>query len=199
MVSITNDVFIRPDPTPRIFKAIKMMKTARSIAEVHSKDTSTKVSCLITDPDGSPLVWGYNGFPRGVMEFNPWYHSPDGSREQRALYERTQRPEKYFWTEHAERNAMYNAARKGIKLEGGIAYITPLRPCVDCARGLIQVGISEIVVDALAFDESNPRVVAWAADWDKLKVMLGEAGVKVYKVFVDTPGLDIQDSLVELV
>jgi deoxycytidylate deaminase len=49
------------------------------------------------------------------------------------------------WVEHAERNAIYAAARCGISLEGCSMYVE-LMPCVDCARGIIQAGLWEVVV-----------------------------------------------------
>ena len=44
---------------------------------------------------------------------------------------------------HAERNAIYAAAREGIRLEGSTIF-TPGLPCPDCARAIIQAGIVEI-------------------------------------------------------
>ena len=46
--------------------------------------------------------------------------------------------------EHAERNAIYNAARIGISLKKSIFYVTG-PPCPDCLRGIIQVGATEII------------------------------------------------------
>src|SRR4051812_31931200 len=83
-----------------------------------SKDESRKVGCLIVGPQGEIRSTGYNGFPRGVDDTLPG---------------RNERPAKYQWTEHAERNAIYNAARVGTPLEGTSIYL-PWFPCVDCAR-----------------------------------------------------------------
>lgn len=97
-----------------------------------SKDRSTKVGAIIVGPDHQIVSTGFNGFPIGVND---------------DVEERHQRPAKYDWTEHAERNAIYLAARKGTPLEGCTLYLmySPA-PCVRCARGIIQVGIKEIVV-----------------------------------------------------
>jgi len=48
--------------------------------------------------------------------------------------------------EHAERNAIYNAARHGTQMEGCTLYVE-LLPCMDCARAIVQAGIREVVVD----------------------------------------------------
>ena len=84
-----------------------------------SKDQSTKVGCVIVGEANQVLSLGYNGFPRGVNDTPP---------------ERHQRPAKYKWTEHAERNALFNAARTGTNLTGAVLYV-PWFPCVDCAQG----------------------------------------------------------------
>ena len=113
-------------------KDLTNLNIAKTIAQQKSKDTSTKVGCLILTPDGGPVSWGYNGMCRGMDDHRP---------------ERLERPEKYFWFEHAERNAIYNAARKGIPLSGCHAYVT-MFPCMDCARGLVQSGIVKVVTAA---------------------------------------------------
>lgn len=94
-----------------------------------SKDPSTKVGCVIVGPDNEIRSTGFNGFPRGVDE--TWAS-------------RWERPEKYHWIEHAERNAIYNAARMGISLKGCTLY-QPGLPCSDCARGIVQSGITWVI------------------------------------------------------
>ena len=96
-----------------------------------SKDRSTKVGCVIVGPNHEVRTTGYNGFCRGIND--------DAD-------DRHDRPEKYFWVEHAERNAIYNAARNGIPLEGCTAYVSNLLPCADCTRGMIQSGIKRIII-----------------------------------------------------
>jgi dCMP deaminase len=54
------------------------------------------------------------------------------------------KPEKYFWMEHAERNAIYTAAKHGTMLDNSIAVITH-PPCMDCARAMIQAGIKTVI------------------------------------------------------
>ena len=45
---------------------------------------------------------------------------------------------------HAEQNALLQAARYGINIEGSSIYINT-QPCVVCAKMLINAGIKEIV------------------------------------------------------
>lgn len=65
-------------------------------------------------------------------------------------------------TNHAEINAICQAARHGMALEGATAYVTNL-PCTSCAKALIAVGVVRVVIfssyhDSLAehfFQESK--------------------------------------------
>lgn len=94
-----------------------------------SKD-KTKCSAIIVGPDHEIRSTGYNGMPRGMNDYdkNKW-----------------QKPEKYFWVEHAERNAIYNAARVGTGINNCVIYVSHF-PCVDCARAIINSGIKRVVV-----------------------------------------------------
>lgn len=140
-------------------KDIKYFDIAEYIATQFSKDT-TKVGCIILDPETHQiLATGYNGFPRKVEE----------------LLERTIRPEKYYWYEHAERNAIFHAARHGIKIDGACAYIT-MFPCADCARGLIQSGVTKIIT-------RNPNSQNWEESYKRSKLMLEEANIIIQ--FID--------------
>ncbi len=120
-----------------------------------SKDRSTKVGCVIVGRAHEVLSLGYNGFCRGIDDDND---------------ERHERPTKYKWTEHAERNAIYNAARIGTSLVGSTLYC-PWLPCVDCARGIIQAGVTTAV-----FKKTVP---GWEEEAILAQAMLAEAGVRV--------------------
>ena len=58
--------------------------------------------------------------------------------------ETRKRPEKYFWFEHAERNAIIVKHRIGVSTKGCTMYLTCGIPCGDCARAIINVGIVRI-------------------------------------------------------
>lgn len=97
-----------------------------------SEDRDFQVGCVIVDPVGHEVrTTGYNGLPRGVS-------AQEDTRFDRAS------GEKFFWIEHAERNAIYNAARTGVSLVGCTAYVNRF-PCADCGRALIQSGIAQVV------------------------------------------------------
>jgi deoxycytidylate deaminase len=94
------------------------------------------------------------------------------------LNERWERPQKYDWVEHAERNAIYNAARMGIPLKGCSAFIT-LAPCAACSRALIQSGIVEVYGPAFPNGEEYKDY-----GFDKSQIMLREGGIN-YVVMED--------------
>lgn len=154
-----------------------------------SKDQSTKVGAVIVGNSNEILSTGYNGFPRGVNEAKTpkWYYKwvgglaptmvPIFQKEQEELRKRWERPMKYLYTEHAERNAIYNAARVGAKLEGSTLYMNfyPL-PCADCARAVIQAGISCIIGP----DRTFPGVgTQWKEHMVESETMLREARVEI--------------------
>lgn len=138
------------------------MKKAQQVGLL-SKDPSTKVGCVIAR-DRQVLVTGYNGLPRGVN----------------SAPERLERPEKYFWFEHAERNAIYVAAEFGVQLAGATLY-TVAEPgigkgiCADCARAVIQTGISEAWVQP----PEGAGTGRWDASIQAGIAMLAEAGVRL--------------------
>jgi dCMP deaminase len=94
-----------------------------------SEDRSRKVGCAIVSVENGILSTGYNGFPRGV--------------ENTAVRHSRLNDDKYFWFEHAERNAIYNAVRHGVTLLDTKLYVN-LFPCAECVRAVIQSGISQL-------------------------------------------------------
>ena len=94
-----------------------------------SKDKRTHIGAVIVGKDNEIVSTGYNSFPRGIND---------------NIEERQERPEKYYWIEHAERNAIYNAARMGVSLRESTMYLTCGIPCSDCAKGIISSGIKRI-------------------------------------------------------
>lgn len=133
------------------------MDMAKLVAS-KSKDRSRRVGCVIVGPDNEVRSVGYNGFPRGIDD---------------TVEARHQRPDKYKWTEHAERNAIYNSARAGIRTDGCSIYL-PWFPCMDCARAIIQSGIKKMVCG-----EPDLNDPTWGDDFRQGKDMLAEAGVRV--------------------
>jgi dCMP deaminase len=68
---------------------------------------------------------GYNGFLPGVAHVS---HVRDGHEQA---------------TVHAEQNAVADAARRGISLQGAVVYVTHF-PCINCAKLLASAGVRGI-------------------------------------------------------
>lgn len=125
-------------------------------ASLNSNDPDTKVGCLImSGNDVLSVAW--NEFPDGVKDTE----------------ERRTRPLKYKYTEHAERAAIYDAAKRGVALEGATMYL-PYYPCSDCARAIICCGIRELVCYAPNFE-----CPTWGQEFRIAGDMLFEAEVIV--------------------
>lgn len=72
-------------------------------------------------------------------------------------------------------NCIYNATYNGSSLDGARLYVWGLPVCSECAKGIIQVGISEVFWSC-----NNSEIPEkW---WESLKItkiLLDEAGVNV--------------------
>lgn len=127
-----------------------------------SKDEKTKIGAIIIGKEKEIVSTGYNSFPRGIRDNEE---------------ERQQRPEKYYWFSHAETNAIINAARIGVSTKGTTMVMTCGVPCADCARNIINAGISEIYVNG-----EDPLVTRkkWDESTNRSMRMFQEANVDVH-------------------
>jgi dCMP deaminase len=120
-----------------------------------SKDPSTKLGSVIVDSKKRVVSIGYNGFPRGVDDRHDRYND---------------RPTKYLFVAHAERNALDNAP---MMVDNCTMYVT-LLPCNECAKSIIQKGITTVVT----YRPEREDVFNWNITLD----MFYEAGVNVIYV-----------------
>lgn len=120
-----------------------------------------QVGALIVK-DKQILSTGYNGAPSGLRHcgeegcLRDRLHIPSGQRVElcRAV--------------HAEQNAMIQAARHGVSIEGGTLYSTT-QPCVLCTKLAINAGIRKIVYRGDYPDQMSLE-------------MLSEAGIELVKL-----------------
>jgi dCMP deaminase len=128
--------------------------------KLKSKDRYTQIGAVVVGSDNQIVSTGYNSFPRGIDD---------------TIDERQERPEKYYWFEHAERNSLYNAALIGVSTKGCTMYLTCGIPCSDCARGIINSGIKKIVCERVGGAVGN----LWDEHAKRSIEMFNEAGVKI--------------------
>jgi dCMP deaminase len=140
---------------------IEYFRNLANNVKLKSKDSKTQIGAIIVGNDNEIVSTGYNSFPRGIDDTNEL---------------RQERPEKYFWFEHAERNAIYNAARIGVSTKGTTMYLSHWFPCADCARGIINAGITTIYCDKI---DTEDKSTSYLESFKRSKEMLLEADVKI--------------------
>ena len=110
------------------------------------------VGCVIVK-DNRVLATGYNGVPTGITHcavtgcLREKLGVPSGQRHEicRGL--------------HAEQNAIIQAAKFGISIDGAKIYVNT-QPCVVCAKMLINAGIEEIIYQNPYNDELSRELLA---------------------------------------
>lgn len=132
-----------------------------------SRDPNTQIGVCLTDYTRKPITSAYNGFPFRIDDSDPnrWLD----------------RETKYKFILHAEARALLNAARIGISTNGGKLYLVgmgpPTMPCGECAKAIIQAGISEVIGCAY-----KPIPEHWGSHIDFGAVLLKEADIKFREV-----------------
>ena len=125
------------------------------LAAKRSKDPNTQVGACIVSPENIIISTGYNGLPNGCSDDEfPW--------------EREGEQTKYPFVVHAELNAILNAG--GRLLRGARLYVA-LFPCNECAKAIIQSGISEVVYYGDKYHDSDSSVAA--------RFMFKKAGIRL--------------------
>lgn len=137
----------------RYFMGIALLSAQRS------KDPNTQVGACIVNSEHRIVGVGYNGFPSGCDDNAlPW------AREGGYL------ETKYPFVVHAELNAILNSIQN---LKGCTVYVA-LFPCNECAKAIIQSGISEIVYLCDKYADTDGVKAS--------KLMLTQANVKLRKL-----------------
>jgi dCMP deaminase len=125
-----------------------------------SKDPATQVGACIVNQKNKIVGAGYNGLPAGCDDDEfPW--------DKKGEFLQT----KYPYVCHAELNAILNNI--GMDLHGCRIY-TALFPCNECAKAIIQSGITEVIYLSDKYEGSNASVAS--------KKMLDTSGVAYRKV-----------------
>ena len=122
---------------------------------------ATRSTCLrrqvgaLLVKDRNILATGYNGTPSGITHcedvgcLRDRLQVPSGERHElcRGL--------------HAEQNAIIQAARHGVNIDGATLYCTTM-PCIICTKMLINAGIRRIVYEEGYADQLAREMVAEA-------------------------------------
>lgn len=131
------------------------LKIACELGRDFSTDPTTQNGAIIVR-DGQIISRGFNYIPEGV----------NGTWE---------KVTKYLYVEHAERDAIYKAARHGVATAGTTMYC-PYIACSDCARAIIISGITQVYGLQKTFDLMPER---WRGNVLEALKMLKDANVGV--------------------
>ncbi len=116
------------------------------LSAMRSKDPNTCVGACIVSEENKILSVGYNGMPRGCSDDEYPWERIGGNLDT-----------KYFYVCHAELNALLNYDGPGLK---GARVYTTLFPCNECAKALIQRGVSEIVYYSDMYSDSETTIAS---------------------------------------
>lgn len=136
MSNIKRDNYISWD---ELFMGIAILASERS------KDPSTQVGACIVDRENRILSVGYNGTPNGFDDDKfPWSRTGENLKT------------KYPYVCHAELNAILNYRGSRKDLKDAKIYVD-LFPCNECAKAIIQSGITEVIYlsDKYKTEENN--------------------------------------------
>ncbi|MCX6712540.1 MAG: cytidine/deoxycytidylate deaminase family protein [Candidatus Vogelbacteria bacterium] len=115
------------------------MDIARTVAERATCDRG-RSGCVIAR-DKQILVTGYVGSPKGLP------HCDEAGHQMRTVtYEDGHQSQHCVRTAHAEQNAICQAAKMGISIDGAILYCK-MTPCSACAKMIINAGIKRVVCE----------------------------------------------------
>ena len=145
----------------------RFMKLAAEIASWAScYQPNRKIGAVIVK-NKRIMTTGYNGAPAGVKTcvergecLRRKLNVPSGTRQE------------VCYTIHAEQNAIIQAARLGVSIEGATLYCTH-QPCSVCAKMIVNAGITRVVYgegypDAFAVDMLNEGgVLLEKYEWEK--------------------------------
>ena len=131
------------------------------LAARRSKDPNTQVGACIVSPENIIISTGYNGFPVGCSDDEyPW--------------EREGEQTKYPYVVHAELNAILNSSITSLK--GSTLYVA-LFPCNECAKAIIQTGISKVVYLSDKYRDTDATKAS--------RMMLTAAGIELKQLVTE--------------
>ena len=137
----------------------RFLEMAKLVAS-WSKDPSTQVGAVAVR-NRTVIAQGYNGLPRGMKDTHD------------RLTVRTLKIKRIV---HAEMNAIYNAAENGVSLKDSTVYVVGLPVCHECAKGIVQVGVTRVVT------HYDKLPLKWSKSNSITEKIFKEAGVKYDKV-----------------
>lgn len=130
------------DKKPHFEEWDEYFLTIALAVSLKSKDPKCQVGAVIVSGD-QIISTGFNGLARGVLDDETILNDgrPDG--------------EKLKLICHAEANAVFNAARVGVPVNGSTIYVTKF-PCLSCCNAIVQAGIKRICTHDDKYWDDDP-------------------------------------------
>lgn len=137
-----------------------------------SPDASTQLGAAIISERGNLMSLEHNRFPDG------WTPTQEDF----------ERPRKYLVTEHAERGAIYKAAKIGLPTSG-CTLVSTWAACADCARAIVQAGIQTLVRHTPPSDDAVNRWLERVALGDEIMEKGGVSIINITGPIPNTPSI----------
>jgi len=123
-----------------------------------SNHPSTHTAALIIK-NNKIILKGANVLPKGVKNKK----------------ERFQKKNKHIYLNHAERDVIFKAAKKGISTKG-LTMVMPWLPCIPCANAVISSGIKKLIVHKQMIERTGKK---WQEELKNAVKIMQEAKVKI--------------------
>ena len=142
----------------------RFMQMAETVAGWSSCFQENRHVGAVIVKDKRIVATGYNGAPAGIKSC-----ADRGECLRRVRNIASGTMQEVCYAVHAEQNAIIQAAKLGIPLDGAIMYVTH-QPCVICTRMIINSGIKKVIYkngypDDFAlqlFSESNVEIIKYS-------------------------------------
>ena len=153
------------------------MGIAKAVA-VKSKDPSSKMGCVIVDPNKRVVSLGYNGLIQGADE---------------SKMTLSERPMKYYFAIHSEMNALLFAHQD---LSGCTIY-NMVATCENCLKYCLQAGIKRFVYEELRVHShsTDPKKSMTNIDTDEAVVRMLASMPEVQTLNISNGKTYIEDIL----
>lgn len=134
----------------------RFLKMAFTVAEWSSCYQANRQVGAVIAKDKRILTTGYNGASSGIVSCKE-----KGECLRRKLNIPSGTQHELCYATHAEQNAIIQAARMGISIDGATLYCTH-QPCTICSKMIINSGIKRIVYANGYPDEFSLKLIAEA-------------------------------------
>ena len=141
----------------------RFMQMAETVASWSSCYQENRHVGAVIVRDKRILTTGYNGAPAGIKSC-----AERGECLRRIRNIASGTMQEVCYAVHAEQNAIIQAAKMGVALEGSVMYVTH-QPCVICTRMILNAGIKKVIYkngypDAFAlelFKEAGVEIIKY--------------------------------------